>query len=247
MSILLYTLWLLLTSLLSVVVFRVWTRRLHRDYPLFFAYIVAHLTRSLVLFYCYRLGIRETYRHVYLYAEVIDAVLKFGVICELFSSVFRPYDGVRSLVSALLRWASMILLLLGILVAASSTSYDADPFLANFFAMERSAEIVQGGLLLLLFALTALLGLKWKQHTFGVALGFGLITSVNLVTFTLRAQLGAGSGDVLSLISSAGYNCALLVWMVTLYARKPIRQPVPYVPHWDVESWNRALGDFLRR
>jgi hypothetical protein len=141
----------------------------------------------------------------------------------------------------------MILLLLGILVAASSTSYDADPFLANFFAMERSAEIVQGGLLLLLFALIALLGLKWKQHTFGVALGFGLITSVNLVTFTLRAQLGAGSGDVLSLISSAGYNCALLVWMVTLYARKPIRQPVQYVPHWDVESWNRALGDFLRR
>lgn len=247
MSILLYALWLLAASLLSAIGYRVWMRRLYRDYPLFSAYIVAHLTRLLVLFYCYRLGIRETYRHVYLCAEVVDAVLKFGVICELFSHVFRPYEGIRSQVSALLRWASVIFLLVAVVVAAYSAGFDSDTFLARFFAMERSAEIVQGGLLFLLFVLSSFLGLQWRPLTLGIALGFGVVTSVNLAAFTIRARLGISSNDILSLASSAGYNCALLAWMVTLYGRKPVQQLVPPAPHWDVESWNRVLGDFLRR
>jgi hypothetical protein len=247
MRILLFTLWLLLASLLSAIGYRVWSRRLYSDYPLFFAYIIAHLIRIPVVFYYYRLGTTETYRHVYVYAELIDALFKFGVIYELFSNVSRRYDGIRSFVSALLGWATVALLLLAIVVAASSTSYDSDPFLTKFFAMERSVEIVQGGLLSLLFALSASLGLNWKQHAFGIALGFGVVTSVNLATFTLRARLGTASQDVLSLVSSAGYNCALLVWTVTLFARKPIREAIQFLPHWDVESWNRALVDFLRR
>jgi hypothetical protein len=247
MTILQYSPWLLPAALLSVIGYGVWTRRIYRDYPLFSAYIVAHLARLLVLFYCYRLGIREIYNHAYAYAEVIDAVLKFGVICELFSSLFQSYDGIRSWVSVTLRWASAIFLLVAVLVAAASTSYDPDTFLARFYAMERSVEIVQGGLLFLLFALSSLLSLKWKPHAFGIALGFGVVTSVNLAAFTLRARLGVGSRDILSLISSAGYNCGVLVWLVTLYAGQPVRQLIRTVPHWDVESWNRALGDFLRR
>jgi hypothetical protein len=247
MSILLYALWLLAALLLSAIGYRVWSRRLYRDYPLFFAYIVAHLTRLLVLFYCYRWGTRETYRHVYLCAEVVDAVLKFGVICELFSSFFRPYEGLRSLVSPLLRWASLILLLVAILVAASVAGSDSDLFLAGFFAMERSVEIVQGGLLFLLFILSSFLGLQWKPLTLGIAVGFSIVTSVNLAAFTLRARLGSSGHDILSLISSAGYNCAVLAWTVTVYRLKPAHQLVKPIQHWDVESWNRVLGDFLRR
>jgi hypothetical protein len=247
MSILQNALWLLAASLLSAIAYGVWTRRLYRDYPLFSAYIAGQLVRFLALFYCYRLGVRETYRHVYLYAEVVDAVLKFGVICELFSQVFRPYERIRSLVSSILRWASLILLLVAILIAASGAGFDSDTFLAGFFAMERSVEIVQGGLLFLLFVLAASLGLQLKHYTLGIALGFAVVTSVNLVAYTLGAQLGASSHHVLSLISSAGYNCAVLAWTATLYGRKPVHQLVQPILHWDVESWNRVLVDFLRR
>ena len=247
MTILQYSLWLLAVPLLSVIGYRVWTRRLYLDYPLFSAYIVGHLARVPVLFYFYRLGIRETYRHAYLYAELIEAMLKFGVISELFSRLFQSYDRIRSWVSVTLRWASVVFLLIAVLVAAASTSYDSDKFLAGLFGMERSVVIVQAGLLFLLFAVSSSLSLKWKPYAFGIALGFGVVTSVNLAAFTLRARLGVGSRDILSLISSAGYNCGVLVWLVTLYAGQPVRQLIRTVPHGDVESWNRALGDFLRR
>jgi hypothetical protein len=246
-SVLTYTLWFVAPALQSAIAYRMWARRLHPDYPLFFAYTVSNLLRFVVLFYCYRLGIRDVYRQAYLVSEAVNAVLKFGVICELFFHIFRSYEGIRELGTVLLRWASVILLLIAVLVAVSATGSDSDRFLAGLFAMERSVEIVQGGLLLLFFAMSFSLGLQWNHDTLGIALGFALVTSVDLATFTLRAQLGMTSHDVLSLISSAAYDCAVLVWLVFLYARQPVHQFDQRIPSWDVESWNRALLRLLRR
>lgn len=247
LSILAYALWLMASALQSAIGYRMWTRRLYRDYPLFFAYTVTQLVRSLVLFYCYQLHVRDVYRYAYVGSEVVDAILKFGVIWELFTHVFRPYEGIRELGSALLRWSSVLLLLVAIIVAASTSGSDSDRFHAGLFAMERSVEIVQGGLLFLLFVLSSSLGLQWKQSTLGLALGFGVITSINLVTFTLRARFGMLAHEVLSVISSAGYNCAVLIWLLSLYARKPVHQFHRRTSSWDVEAWNRAVLDLLRR
>jgi hypothetical protein len=246
-GVLLYALWLVSPVLQSAIGYRMWTRRLYRDYPLFFAYVAYHVASSPVLFYCYQVGSRDVYRHAYVGYEALDVALKFGVICELFSHVFRAYEGIREFGFALLRWASVILLLIAVMVAASTSGSDSDRFLTGLFAMERSVEIVQGGLLFLLFVLSSSLGLQWKQYTLGIALGFGVVTSVDLAAFTLRAQLGMASNDILSLISNAAYDCAVLVWLANLYARKPVRQFDQHIVRWDVEAWNQALVGLLRR
>jgi hypothetical protein len=246
-STLVYVLWVVLPLLQSAIGYRMWSRRLYRDHPLFFGYVAYHVVSFPVIFYFYKAGIRDLYRHAYVGYDAVDAVLKFGVICELFSHVFQAYEGIRELGFALLRWASVILLLIAVVVAASTSGSDPDKFLAGLFAMERSVEIVQGGLLFLLFLLSSSLGLQWKQHTLGIALGFGLLTSVDLAAFTLRAQLGMVSHDILSLIATAGYDCAVLIWLGTLYARKPVHQFSQHVPRWDVEAWNHALEGLLRR
>jgi hypothetical protein len=244
---LIYALWLVASALQSAIARRMWTRRFYRDYPLFFAYTINHLAIIPVVLYCYHLGLADVYRHVYVGFEAVNAALKFGVICELFFQVFRQYEGIRELGFALLRWASVILLLIAVIVAASSSGSDSDRFLAGLFAMERSVEIVQGGLLFLLFALSSSLGLQWKQETLGIALGFGFVTSVDLAAFTLRVQLGMASNDILSLISNAAYDCAVLIWLATMYARKPVHQFNQRIPRWDVEAWNHALEGLLRR
>ena len=225
-----------------------WTRQLYRDYPFFFAYTIEQLLRFLVLFYCYHWSSGGTYRHAYFGLNAVEAVLQLGVISELFFHVFRPYAGITRLASALLRWAAVVLLLIAVLLAGFTTGSDSDLVLAAFFAMERSLQVVQGGLLFLLFVLVSALGLRWRQPSFGIALGFGIFTSVNLATYSLRVQLGMTSHDVLSLISSAGYNCAVLAWLVSLYAREPLlRKFNHHIPTWDLESWNQAILDLLRR
>ena len=225
-----------------------WTRQLYRDYPLFFAYTAEEVVRFLILFYCYQWSSAGAYSRAYFGLNAVEAVLQLGVISELFFHVFRRYAGIAHLGAALLRWAAVVLLLIAVLLAGLTSSTDADSVLVAFFAMERSLQIVQGGLLFLLFVLSSAFGLKWHQPTLGIALGFGIFTSVNLAAYSLRVQLGMTSHEILSLISSAGYNCAVLVWLVSLYAREHILRKLKLdVRTWDLESWNQALLDLLRK
>jgi hypothetical protein len=242
-----YALWLLASALQCAVAYRMWARRLYRDYPLFFAYTISHLLSVPIVLYCYRLGDRDLYRNAYSGLEILYTVLKFGVICELFSRVFRQYEGIRGLGSVVLRWGTVILLLIAVIVAASSSGSDSDRFLAGLFAIERSVELVQGGLLFLLFIFSSSLGLRWQHDAWGLALGLAVVTSVELAAFTLRAQLGPTGQDVLSLVSNAAYDCAVLIWLVALYAQKAEHHFEHRIQRWDVDSWNRALLDLLRR
>jgi hypothetical protein len=243
-----YILWLALPLLQSGIGYRMWTRRLYRDYPLFFSYTLEQLLRFLLLFYYYHWSSQSNYSRAYFGLNAVEAILQLGVISELFFHIFRPYAGIVHLASALLRWAAVVLLLIAVLVAGSTAGPDSDRVLAAFFGMERSLQIVQGGLLFLLFVLSSAFGLRWQQPSLGIALGFGIFTSVNLATYTLRVQLGMTSHEILSLISSAGYNCAVLVWLVSLYAPNPFLHKIKHpITKEDVEDWNEALLELLRR
>jgi hypothetical protein len=222
-------------------------RKLYREFPLFFAFIFCQVIRFLVLFGAYQAGNRESYRQAFLVLEAVDALLSFAVIYELYAHTFRAYEGIRELGWVLLRWASAVLLIVAVVAAASSSGSDSDRFLAGLFALEQSISIVRGGLLFLLFLFHAALGLRWGRHAFGIALGLGLLTSIALAAFTLRAHFGALSTSTLSLITSAAYNCAVIVWLVAVLRPAAERIALPRVPRWDLDGWNRTLLELMQR
>lgn len=244
---LLYPFWFAAPLVQAVIAWRMWARLLHREHPFFFLYTLFHVLTFPFVLYSYRLGNQHVYRVTYVTYEALDVLLKSGVIYELFARVFRPYQGIRNLGALLLRWGSVLLLLIALLAAISSPGSDSDKFSQGLYLLQRSQEIIQGGLLLLLFVASASLGLQWRQDTFGIALGFGIITSVSLVAFTLRMELGGSSTDLLSLVAVAGYDCATGLWLATLYARKAVHQFDQRIPGWDIEAWNRALLNLLRQ
>jgi hypothetical protein len=243
-----YAFWLILPPLQGAIAYRMWRQKSYRDYPLFFAYTLEQLVRFAILFYCYQLHLRTTYLHAYAGLQAVEAVLQIGVICELFSDVFGPYKGIRQIGPSLLRWASVCFLFAAILVAAYSTGADSYVFLGRLFAMERSLEIVQAGLLVVLVIASSILALQWKPRTLGIVLGFGVFTSVNLIAYTIRFQSGMSSQQTLSLISNAAYDCAVLIWVRAFYTQT---QPVPELEErpadWDPHSWNEALSQLLNQ
>jgi hypothetical protein len=244
-----YALWFASPLMQCGVMRRILVRRLFQDYPLFFSYVVAHILSFVSLFYFYHYCSENAYKQAYMGWDVIDAVLKFAVIGELFARVFSSYKSVHRLGTTIVRITSVVLVLSAVLVSALSDVADSNSWLSKFFALERSAEIVQTGLVLLLFALCYALGLRWKQPTWSIASGLCIITGVYLVAFTLRAELGNSYDQILSLISSAGYDLGVLTWLLTLYPQRSSVRPAasPPVPTWDVASWNRALMELLRR
>ncbi len=221
-------------------------RKLYREYPIFLAYTVSHVVRFAVLFCIYHQGSREAYRYTYLCAEVLDAALSFAVIYELFSAVLRSYEGIRTLAVMVFRWATVVLLVVAVLTAASARGADSERVLAGLFTLDRSVNIVRGGLLLLLFLFASYFGLNWKHFAFGIAVGFGLETSVELATFAMRAQLGPVGSRALSLISAASYNCSVLIWLAYLLSG-PVQRPVKLPARAELEGWNQALLELLHQ
>ena len=53
----------------------------------------------------------------------------------------------------------------------------------------------------------------WRQQIFGIALGFGIFASVELVLVSVVMWYGNGQAAMISLLKSTAYNAVTLVWI----------------------------------
>lgn len=86
-------------------------------------------------------------------------------------------------------------------------------------AFDRSVRFMQCGLFFLLLILCRLLRNCWRQHIFGIALGFGIFASIELILVSAVMYVGDRGGATISLIKSAAYNAVTLLWV--LYLHRP--------------------------
>jgi len=231
----------------AVIAGTMFRRKLYREYPIFLAYIVSHLVRIVVLFWVYHRGSREAYRYTYAGAEVLDAALAFGAIYELYGHLFRKYSGVRKLAGIVFRVAAVVLLGMAVLTTVTSPATDSSRVLAGLFTLDRGVNVVRAGMLVLLFVCSSYLGLRWQHFAFGIAAGFALESSVELATFALRVQLGLLGKPVLSLISSAAYNCSVVIWLAYLFSPEPSPRPAKLPGRLELEGWNQALLELIHQ
>ena len=243
-----YLLWVVapfLQALLAGVMVR---RKLHREYPVFLVYTVSHVVRFVVLLGVHQQGSREAYRYSFLGAEVLDAGLSFAVIYEVYWHLLRGYRGVQKLAGMVFRGSAVVLLAVAVLTAAASpAAADTSRVLAGLFTLDRGVSIVRGGLLLLLFLFSSYVGLRWKHLAFGIAAGFAVETSVELAAYALRMHLGGLGKPLLSLISSAAYDCSVFVWLASLLSPEPTAGPAMLPARLELEGWNEALLELLHQ
>jgi len=244
-TVLKYALWVAGPCLQAVMAGFMLKRKLYRKYPVFFAYTVSHVIRFVVLFSLYHHGSKEAYRETYLVADVLDAALAFAAIYEVFSNVFRAYEEIRKLAGIVFRWALIVLVFVAVLTATGSTGADTRRILAGLFAFDQGVNIVRGGLLLLLLLFCSYLRLSWDHFVFGIAVGFALESSVELVAFATLAHLGPVGSWALSLILAAAYNCAVLVWLYYLLSPAPAEHPAKLPSHSELDDWNQALRELI--
>jgi len=222
-------------------------KKLYRECPVFFLYIVSQLYRFVFLYPIHEIAPWQSYLNAYIAAEFVDVALSFAVIYELSVRAFRDYEGIRELAWMLMRWAAVVLLLVAIVSAAAAPGNEHQRVMAGLITMERSINIVRAGLVFLLFLFHATLGLRWAKSAYGIAVGLAVITSVELVAFALRANFGEVAALMMSLISSASYSCAAVAWIVIFLRSTPNAVIVGQPRHGDIEKWNRALLELLRR
>jgi hypothetical protein len=242
-----YVLWLVPACLRTAILVVMLRRKLHQEFPVFFAYTTFHVLRSGILLYLIH-GDPWVYHYSRWAAEAISVGLGFAVIYEILGQVLRPYDAIRGLGRKLFLWVAGLLLLAAAVSAAGiDINQDHDALMAWIYAVGRSLRIVQCGLLGFLLLFSAYFGITWRHRVFGIALGLGLYASVELAATAVRSEVGWIGDDTYSLVTRLAYACATLIWAAYLLRPEPTRVAVDRVPQTQVEQWNQALQEMWQR
>ena len=241
MSPLQYVLWLLAPVCQIFLMIFMLRRKLRAEFPFFFTYTVFQVISFAVLYVIYHFAFAE-YFYAYWTYTGLSVVLGFLVIQEVFSYAIRPYAGLRDLGKLLFRWVGVLMVLVGSLVAMSSTSMNFRNIVYAVVDLERGVRLMQCGLLLFIFVCSSYLGLTWKNFASGIALGYGTFAASELVVYSLRVQLGGSAQQALGIVTSVAYCLSVMIWLgysaMPETARQRVHNEVVYRPIFD--RWNQA-------
>ncbi len=196
---------------ITLLVFMV-RRELHRVFPRFFSYVLFQTLKSGCLFVAYRY-FPDSYFGAYWTGNAVSVIFTVAVMDEILHTLFREYGGMQVLGTTIFRWSCGLLLLFAIFGAFWGSEAGGDKIVEVVLAFDRSVRLMQVGLFLLLMLLCRFLRNCARQQVFGIALGFGIFASVELILVSFVMWHGDGQAAMVSLVKSTAYNVVTLVWI----------------------------------
>ncbi len=215
-------------------------RNLYRKFKFFFTYILMEIAAFVLVYPSYVRHSYATFFYLYWVTNAISVFLGFMVIHEIFIDVFRPFHTLRDLGTVLFKWAGLVMLLVAGVVSVSSGSSDLVPWMQAIVTTQRCLRIIQVGMVLFMLVFARYLGVSRRQHSFGIALGFGSYSMVELALIAswVGHHLANGSIDVVNLVA---YNAALLTWLGYTLAKSPVRAATENLLQ--PQRWEQSLTD----
>lgn len=210
-------------TMMALVAFGMFRRGLHRDYPYFFNYAVFAVVSFAIE---YPLHTWTNYFYVYWTLTALSSVVSFAVILEIFKDAFRPYEALRDLSVILFRWCALVILLVaGMWAVTSWRNNGIDNITNSIYLVSRCVRMMQCALVFFMLLFSDYLHISRKNFVFGVAVGLGFWSAVNMLVFTSLAQQSAFSKAFLSRINSVAYVGAMLVWLGYTLLPSTVRSP----------------------
>jgi len=184
----------------------------HKAFPRFFSSILFQTLKSPCLFAVYRYS-PKNYFVTYWTGNAISVIFAIAVMDEILRRLFRQYGGIQILGTTIFRWSCGLLFLLAVMGAVSGIEAGGDRVVMAVFTFDRSLRLMQVGLFLLLLLLCRVFKNCWREQVFGIALGFGVFASVELILISVVMWYGNSHAGLISLLKSTAYNAVTVVWI----------------------------------
>jgi hypothetical protein len=235
-----YALWMI-HPLLEVGIASLMVRRgLLRQFKFFFAYIITQLVTFAVIFPTY---VWRSYSAAFFLSWCVNAIsvaLGFLVIHEIFVDVFKHFHTLRDLGTVLFKWAGLVMLLVAGVVSVSTNSNDTLPWMQAIMTSQRCVRIIQVGMVLFLLFFAHYVGVSRRQHSFGIALGFGSFAVIELIL--ICSWVGNHlSGPTCSMVNMLAYNASLSTWLGYVAFKRPARDGT--LSLLQPQRWEQSLSD----
>jgi hypothetical protein len=264
-SLLWHYLWVAPNLLLLLLAFLLWRKQLQRNFPVFLLFAVASATVQLTV---YAVDVipsvtGETFWRFFWAGLLVEALLKFAVIGEIFGSVFGQFPSLAKLGTSLIRGVGVVLVLLAVAAAVYTRKDSVFWIISGAHLLEQAIYIVESGLIFFLFIFGAYFNLSWSRASFGITLGLGVSACVHLATWALAANgnLSPRGRTLIDFTNMVTYHVVVLIWFYYLLvpekkiskkkkspkSEDPPKPDDPPPPEYDLEVLNEELERLLHQ
>jgi hypothetical protein len=250
-SLLWHYLWIAPNVLLLTLAALLWRRSLQKQYPAFFAFAVIGALDQLTLYTSDVLPsvAAETWWRIFWVCLVIEALLKFALIGEIFGRVFDAYSSVAKLGKFLIRGVGVVLVLTAAIFAAYAPKDSPHGLIWGAHVLQQTVYFVEAGLLVFIFVFSGYFRLTLQRSVFGIALGLAISACVHLGTWAILANTGlpAAKRSIFDLLNMATYHVCVLIWFYYLAVpHRVVASATPVPPQNNLDLWNRELERLLQ-
>jgi len=237
-------------ALWAVLGFLFWKKGLYRRFPAMSVYLglrVASAPLLLATFYIYSQPWGHSYFLVYFFSYwtvyLASAVLLFFVCMEVFRSALMAFPGLMKIGLVIFRWA----ILVSAIVTFSTVSFAHRGLLVIpdiLAGLMRSVSILELCLLAFLCLSMNALRLSVRDLAFGIAVGFGVMSTNDFVVISLMAHTPSLTTP-LQFVYEGVMLFALGIWATYCALPETARKPVVVAASSTIYRWNEiasALG-----
>jgi hypothetical protein len=174
-------------------------------------------------------------------------ILLFFICIAVFRSALAPFPGIARLAIVIFRWAAFV----SVIVSLSSISY-SHPTLhvlgELLYSLMHSVSLLALCLLAFLCISMNALRLSARDLAFGIALGFGILSSGELILASWSSHI-VTLNDPVEFIYEALILLSLGIWTTYSVLPEPVRMPILIPANSTIYRWNEiasALGHGTR-
>jgi hypothetical protein len=236
----------------AALAFFFWKKGLHRRFPTTSAYILLRAISApllLAVLWLESLPWGQS-RHLGLYyafgyfgTYLASAILLFFICIEIFRSTLSAFPGILKFGIVIFRWAAVI----SVIVSLSSVSYSHQGIfiIADIsYGLMRAVSVLELCLLAFLCLSMNALRLSTRDIAFGIALGFGVMSSGDFILASLIGRV-TSANDPVQFVFESLVLAAIAIWLTYCFVPQPVRKPILLSVNSTIYRWNEiasALG-----
>ena len=243
----LYTAEPFLTAVPLILLLRSQDRRRFRALS---TYFILHITSFLVLLavlhgsqlaHVSQVTAYKWYFYTYWPLYLAGAVSMFFVILELFKFALEPLPGLRRLGLVAFRWVACVSSIAALTVVTAPGLKGRLRLIGVFDQLMRCESIFLLSLLFFLMIAAGRLGLSYRSRVFGIAFGFGIMATSNLIASALMlnfSHLNNIRTTAISIMDTGASLVAVAIWSAYFLQKEPVRRAVTLAVTSPLARWN---------
>jgi hypothetical protein len=208
------------TGLQVYLCFLLLQRRFYRQFRFFWLCIALSALGALGLIIAHNQP--SLYFDVYWISEAFSVLLAFLALQESFYLVFRNFLSIPWF-KFLFPGIGILMFSTAVLRAAFHPVMQASLLASTLISLEIAVGFLQFGIFCLFILLVRFFHMRWRQHAFGVILGFGIAAAGTLVVFLLRSEFGTRFNPIARITPPIAYIIGVVVWLATFLRAEPFQ------------------------